>query len=193
MARPLSEEKRNAILASATRAVAAQGLGAPTSAIARGAGVAEGTVFTYFPTKDALLNELYLSLKAEVAGALREGFPAEADERSQCRHVWNRFITWGVERPDAHRAMTQLAVSGLISQEVKDQGAAALADMGELIMGVTAPDLRDQPAFVADLMTALMEATISTIVDRPKQREPLTRLGFDACWRAISGEAGQPH
>ena len=32
---------------------------APTSAISACAGVAEGTLFTYFKTKDELLNELY--------------------------------------------------------------------------------------------------------------------------------------
>lgn len=46
MARPFGEKKRSAILSAAT------------ARIARAAGVAEGTVFTDFPTKDALLNEL---------------------------------------------------------------------------------------------------------------------------------------
>lgn len=58
MARPLSEDKRDAILASAAELVAALGTSAPTAKIARGAGVAEGTLFTYFPDKDALLAAL---------------------------------------------------------------------------------------------------------------------------------------
>ena len=42
---------------------AERGIGhAPTSAIAAAAGVAEGTLFTYFKTKDELLNELYREL-----------------------------------------------------------------------------------------------------------------------------------
>lgn len=56
MARPLSEDKHNAILAAAAEAVAALGMSAPTARIAAGAGVAEGTLFTYFPTKDVLFN-----------------------------------------------------------------------------------------------------------------------------------------
>jgi AcrR family transcriptional regulator len=46
MARPLSEEKREAILASATELVATMGTGAPTAKIASKAGFAEGTLFT---------------------------------------------------------------------------------------------------------------------------------------------------
>jgi AcrR family transcriptional regulator len=49
MARPLSDAKRNAILATATSAIAASGLAASTKAIARDAGVGEGTLFVYFP------------------------------------------------------------------------------------------------------------------------------------------------
>ena len=58
MARPLSENKRNAILNAATQAVAALGTGASTAGIAKGAGVAEGSLFTYFSNKDDLLNQL---------------------------------------------------------------------------------------------------------------------------------------
>ncbi|HYS81455.1 MAG TPA: helix-turn-helix domain-containing protein, partial [Anaeromyxobacteraceae bacterium] len=63
MARPKSEDKRNALLAAATQVIAELGVSAPTARIAQVAGVAEGTLFTYFRTKDELLNELYLALK----------------------------------------------------------------------------------------------------------------------------------
>jgi len=44
MARPKSEDKRNAILAAAIPVIAEQGVGAPTAKIAQLAGVAEGTL-----------------------------------------------------------------------------------------------------------------------------------------------------
>ena len=64
MARPKSEDKRNAILDAATRVFAERGLAAaPTSEISRRAGVADGTLFTYFKTKDDLINALYREIK----------------------------------------------------------------------------------------------------------------------------------
>ncbi|HBU1218435.1 TPA: TetR family transcriptional regulator, partial [Klebsiella pneumoniae] len=57
MARPKSEDKKQALLEAATAAFAQSGIAASTSAIARSAGVAEGTLFRYFATKDELLNE----------------------------------------------------------------------------------------------------------------------------------------
>ncbi len=59
MACPLSDDKRTAILEAATELVALLGVSAPTAKIAKCAGVAEGTLFTYFANKDELLNQLY--------------------------------------------------------------------------------------------------------------------------------------
>ena len=82
MARPKSDDKRNAILAAATQVVAEQGVGAPTATIARVAGVAEGTLFTYFATKDELLNRLYLELKLELSQAMRTATPLPGSRHS---------------------------------------------------------------------------------------------------------------
>lgn len=54
MARPRSEDKRQTILRAAIQLFAEEGLNAPTARIAKLAGVAEGTVFTYFTNKDGL-------------------------------------------------------------------------------------------------------------------------------------------
>jgi AcrR family transcriptional regulator len=51
MPRQKSDEKRAAILEAATRVIVMQGLSAPTMVIAKEAGVANGSLFTYFATK----------------------------------------------------------------------------------------------------------------------------------------------
>ncbi|MCX3880497.1 TetR family transcriptional regulator, partial [Stenotrophomonas maltophilia] len=63
MARPKSEDKKQALLEAATPAFAQSGIAASPSANARSAGVAAGTPFRYFATKDELLNELYPAIK----------------------------------------------------------------------------------------------------------------------------------
>src|ERR1700681_4925503 len=78
MARPKSEDKRNAILEDATRLFAERGLTAPRpSEIPKQAGVAEGTLFTYFKTKDDLINALYREIKLELADAMMSDPPEE--------------------------------------------------------------------------------------------------------------------
>ena len=81
MPRPKSDEKRNAILEAATRVIVSQGLSAPTAGIAKEAGIANGSLFTYFATKAGLFNHLYLALKAEMASAALKGPPEDAEPR----------------------------------------------------------------------------------------------------------------
>src|SRR5258707_6261600 len=100
MARSKSPEKRNAILQAAVREIAEAGLGAPTAKIARRAGLAAGTLFTYFANKEKLLNELYLELKIEVYRRVDTNFPRKANLERRARHVWSCHLELGVEVPD---------------------------------------------------------------------------------------------
>ena len=99
MARPRSHDKRSAILAAAVRAIDRHGPSAPTALIAKEAGVANGSLFTYFETKSALFNALYLELKRDMAAAAIEGLSAVADLPEQPRHVWSNWMEWAVRAP----------------------------------------------------------------------------------------------
>src|SRR6204780_5658046 len=97
--RPKSDEKRTAILEAATRVIVMQGLSAPTMVIAQEAGVANGSLFTYFATKTDLFNQLYLELKMEMAsGAIN--LPVEAEVREQFSQLWKKWMNWAISNPE---------------------------------------------------------------------------------------------
>ena len=126
MARPKSEDKRNAILDAATRVFAERGLSAaPTSEISKQAGVAEGTLFTYFKTKDDLINALYREIKLELADALMSDFPRKRNVRTRLRHVWDRYVNWGIANPKQRKVLAQLQVSEVLTKESKDASGAS--------------------------------------------------------------------
>ena len=75
MVRKKDPEKRRAILEACTKLIAEQGLNnVPTSAIAKIAGIAEGTVFSYFPNKSDLYNALYLDIRLQMFAALQKNY-----------------------------------------------------------------------------------------------------------------------
>ncbi len=112
MARPKSEDKKQALLEAATAAFAQSGIAASTSAIARSAGVAEGTLFRYFATKDELLNELYLAIKLRLVRTMIPGLdPDEKRPKENARNIWNSYIDWGVRNPMEHKAIRRMAPS----------------------------------------------------------------------------------
>src|SRR5690348_13111171 len=99
MARAKSDDKRTAILAAATQVIAAEGISAATARIAKIAGVAEGTLFTYFSNKDVLLNQLYLQLKGELRDVMLPAYPKSRSLRNRVKHVWERYLEWGIANP----------------------------------------------------------------------------------------------
>src|SRR5580698_2956579 len=133
MARPKSEDKRDALMAAATRVIAAQGLSAPTAVIAREAGVSNGSLFTYFDTKTDLFNQLYLELKAGMAAAAMEGLSVGAELREQLFHIWSNWMGWAVANPEKRRALAQLGVCDEITPATRAVGSQALAGIKELL------------------------------------------------------------
>jgi AcrR family transcriptional regulator len=187
MARVRSPEKRGAILQAAVHEIATAGLGAPTSKIARRAGVAEGTLFTYFASKEDLLNELYLELKSEVYARVNAEFPHKASLERRARHIWSTYLEWAIEFPEKRRTSVQLNVSDSITPATRARTAeergtveATLRELG------SRGALRGLPAgFAAATMSAMQEATMEFIGKQPRQRQALIDQGFEVFWRIV--------
>src|ERR1700741_4965799 len=162
MAPPLSEDKRTAILEAATQAVAVLGVSAPTAKIAKDAGVAEGTLFTYYANKDELLNRLYLALKMDLRDAVVSDYPAGKSLIDRSRHFWDRYIGWGSAHPLKRRAMRQLAVSDRITEETKKLLGDAFGEVNDMMRECAAGGaMRHQPpSFVSAIMSAIADATM---------------------------------
>jgi AcrR family transcriptional regulator len=188
MARPLSTDKRQAILAAAARMVALSGLRAPTAKIARAAGVADGTLFTYFRDKDTLLNELFLDLKRELQRATSNP-QASGPLVERGRYFWNRYVQWGVSFPTKRRALRQLAVSENVTRANKIAGRAMFTEIDAVLEKALAGGcLAGVPMdFAGAIMITLAETTIDSIEREPARGRALTRAGFHAFWNAITG------
>jgi AcrR family transcriptional regulator len=187
MARVRSPEKRSAILQAAVHEIAKVGLGAPTAKIARRAGVAAGTLFTYFANKEELLNELYLELKREVYTRVNANFPHKANLERRARHIWSSSLDWAIEFPEKRKASMQLHVSDLITAETHMR-TAAQRDTIDRTLGElgTRGALRGLPVgFATATMSAMQEATMDFVAKQPKQREELIEQAFQVFWRAL--------
>jgi AcrR family transcriptional regulator len=188
IARPKSEDKRNAIIEAATRVIVTQGLSAPTATIAQEAGVSNGSLFTYFETKADLFNQLYLELKTGMAAAALEGFPAEGDLRKQVFHVWSNWMDWATSNPEKRRALAQLAVSGEISPATRAAAQKTLASLADLMEQVRDHgSLRTtSKGFAAAIMNSLAETTMDFMIHDPANARKHCKAGFEIFWRAIS-------
>ena len=190
MARPRSEDKRNAILDAATRLFAERGLtAAPTSEISKLAGVAEGTLFTYFKTKDDLINALYREIKLELADAMMSDFPRKKNIRTKLRHVWDRYVNWGIANPRQRKVLAQLQVSEVLSKESRDAGSAPFVEFQIMIRDAVEQRVfrNDVPVeLISKSLAALVEATIDLTVSNRSKAKQYRDSGFQMFWAGIT-------
>jgi len=188
VARPKSEDKKQALLEAATSAIAQSGIAASTAMIARSAGVAEGTLFRYFATKDDLLNALYLHLKSDLCQAMLAGLVENVSPKEFTHNIWNSYIDWGVRNPAGHHAIRRMAVSEKITAETIEQVRAMFPELQKLCQrSVRAVFMSDDfRAFGDALFLSLAEATIEFASREPLRADKLKALGFEAMWLALA-------
>ena len=188
MARPKQEEKRLALLEAASELVATQGLGASTAAIAKTAGVAEGTLFRYFANKDDLLNELYFHIKQDLGNAIQEDFTEGASLEEMNRSLWNGYIDWGIAHPAAIRALGQLAVSDRITEETRARATKlhpTTHDVSRAFLAKAGFEGR-RAAFGDAIFMALADAVLQFASREPGQADDYKVAGFKVLWKGLS-------
>ena len=181
MSRPLSLQKREAIFSAAANLFAAVGTGAPTARIAKDAGVAEGTLFTYFFSKDELLNQLYLKIKLSLAATINESYPKSACLSGRILHLWNRYIDWGAAHPAMQQAMRCLSVSERITEATKAKSNSAFSEINSMIEdglkdGGLLKDL--SPDFLTAMLETVAQTTLDFIAREPEKAAAYKTAGF---------------
>lgn len=116
-------DRRQAILDAAIRLVARSGLhDTPMSALAREAGVAAGTLYLYFPSKEAMLNALYLEVLENRDRAMR-GEPSTAitppTGADGLWNFWHALARWHLDHPDESSLLQQCQTSAILTEETR--------------------------------------------------------------------------
>ena len=188
MARPKSDNKRKAILDAAMELFAERGIGhTPTSAISSVAGVAEGTLFTYFKTKDELINELYRELRKELDRELVD-YPFTADAHTRLRFIWDRYLNLVMRFPKRLRVLQQLRASGRL---LKDAEAPNMAIMEVLHSTKEAAEMGGLHNASAEFLVLLFRAQAEStgeFINAHRELEAESReVGFHLIWRGLTG------
>ena len=189
LARPRSDEKREALVEAAIELFAERGaLTTPTSAVSKYAGVAEGTLFTYFERKETLLNEVYLVLKGEVSDAILERSPATDDLKALTRHIWTKYVSWGLQNPTRFKVLRELGVSDKISAESRAAGYEPLEEMmSRAKSAIQRGEVRKLPLeYFFALLNGMVEGTVGFILDAGVSPKKTSAEGFEVFWSGIS-------
>jgi AcrR family transcriptional regulator len=161
--------------------------GASMSAVASEAGVATGTAYTHYASKDELVLAAYCETKARLGAAVMAGLDADAEPGAQFRGIWLAMYRHLTANPDHARFLLQVDHSPYRG----DAHAAAIA-AGDPLAAHAAT-----PAFAARLLPlpleVIYELGLSPAVRLAASGTELTGEQLKevaaACWRAISRPA----
>jgi len=105
MAKP---DKREEILTATKKLIAEQGFhGAPMAMIAARAGVAAGTIYCYFDSRDILIKELYCEIEQRVSDALHEEYTHELPIRERFMYFSSKLLKYFIANPLDFRYVEQ--------------------------------------------------------------------------------------
>jgi AcrR family transcriptional regulator len=104
-----------------------------TASISSEAGVATGTLFLYFESKEELVNELYLECKGNMAAYIEEGIWGHTSFKTRLKHIWERGTEWYLQNPEKIQFMTQFSSSPYITKQTRERAVGYLGLMNEVI------------------------------------------------------------
>ncbi len=176
------EHKPETILAAAVEVFLQHGVSVSTAKVAKAAGVSNGTLFNYFPTKQDLIDQLYISLKREMVDSIglidhQQPLP------DQLRLIWKQWFDWARSHRDAHQVMNLLHQSGLASADAQAEGARLFAPIGDVMMAAERSSLFiDLPM---DYLGSIVQLHLDQAVAHELTDEQVA-TAFDALWKGIT-------
>jgi AcrR family transcriptional regulator len=119
MSKPKDERKIEMISAACIRIVLATGFnGLRMADVAKEAGIATGTLYIYYTDKQALVIDVFIRTKRELAEALFAFTPEGNDFFGIFKSWWYNYIRFAINHPDRILFTDQFLYSGFIPAEV---------------------------------------------------------------------------
>jgi TetR/AcrR family transcriptional regulator, repressor of fatR-cypB operon len=194
------DDKRERVLRAALELIPQLGLhNTPMAAIAQRAGVAKGTPYLYFESKEVLINELYRELTDDREREAALAAHTAREPREQFWAYWSNYARWHLERPDAANFIQQCEASGILTEEMRARSAERQeAGHAAYERAVGAGFLRDEPVQV--FFSHYFGPILALIQMREKGEveitEAILRVTFEgiirAVWRPEEARPGRP-
>ncbi|MCF1429232.1 MAG: TetR/AcrR family transcriptional regulator [Shewanella sp.] len=188
----MNKDKKQAILDAALMLFTRQGYHATsTASVAKNAGVATGTLFHHFASKEELLAQLFLSVKQELADEMRSALKGADNLEQSAQDIWQAGLAWAMSNPNKQLFFQQFCMSPALSLEIRKMAMEeVLGFLGALLhQGQEAGVLAQFPL---DLMLENCHgqflATTQFFLDNPErwQQQEYRQACFRQFWQSIA-------
>lgn len=121
-------DKKEILLQTALKLFVSQGFNdTPTSKIAKEAGIATGTLFYFFSTKDELIVALYLRIKGMAAEHINAALAKVKSTREMIKTYYEESLKWSLRNPDEFLFLAQFSNSPYLKKIGNNEISAQIA------------------------------------------------------------------
>jgi AcrR family transcriptional regulator len=175
----LGAATRAKLMQAAARIVAGEGMSAATTAaIAAEAGVAEGTLYRHFESKDDLLIAAYRQMKQEVFIDAANGLDTSIAPPERLKRTWKAIYLAYRANKDAFAFGQRFAESALAEREGGEAGRAVGRVVNDLRKaGIASGDFKNLPP---DLLGSLFMAPVAYLLKAEIKGRKWTDAELDA-------------
>ena len=163
--------------------------GTSTAEIAKTAGVATGTLFHYFKTKEELINQLYLHTKEDVLGVISEHYNDQKTFKENIKELWLKFVHFGVDNPYKFQFILTFHCSPYITSLTKEQVETHAESMIGIYREGTLKQKIKEVSFEM-VMDYFWGNIVTTVTHFEKYPEKLNKknldMAFELLWDGIS-------
>lgn len=185
----VSKNKRQNILDTTLRLIVKHGLEAtPMSLIGKEARVGMGTIYHYFPSKEALVNVLYHDLKIKTHQAMLREYSPDAPVRERFFRIWRNLFHFYLENPNLYRFLEQYSFSPIITPENREQGMKLWEEPIRVFQdGQRAQVLKTQDLYLLMLIAnaPLLNLVNGHLAGQIALDDAKIEAAITACWDAI--------
>jgi len=183
-------EKRAAIIQATIELVSENGFhGSPVAMVAKRAGVAAGTIYRYFESKDVLIGATYTDLEGRLQEKALEGFPEQGSARDKFSHLARVLVTHWISSPVEFRFLEQFHNSPYGTALRRDKLFGKEKDLCRQIFeeALEQQEVRDLP--IPMLFSLAFGPLIFVCRDHNlgffKLDAALLEQAVDGCWNAV--------
>ncbi len=128
------EDKKECILYAALDLFAEKGFhGTAVPEIAQRAGVAAGTIYRYFTSKEAIVNTLFQRQKGQLMAAVMAEFPFQGEARTQMHHFVTAVLDFAKRHPTAFKFLELHHHAPYLDDKSREMESQVLAMANELV------------------------------------------------------------
>tara|TARA_R110002020_G_scaffold394811_1_gene604829 strand:+ start:730 stop:1290 length:561 start_codon:yes stop_codon:yes gene_type:complete len=157
-----------------------------TAEISRNAGVATGTMFYHFKTKEDIIITAYKSIKKQIIEITANGDAQNTSVQEELRDLWSQIIHWGLENKEAVQYLLQFKNSPYYCANLMAEDDTWKARLKWWENGIVEKDFKQIPVdFLLKAFNDLLFGTMEYLLYNDKDTESYIDMSFNMCWDCI--------